>query len=214
MANPEKTTKTAPVANAAASDDFDITQYLPAGADPSKIKVTGGLTPIYRPEDAYNQKWPPVIGDMKCVEKLDAITDFDSFMIRVVCVAPTKGISADEPVDVPVGSEVLVPVSGNLRSNREILAAATNGTSYYRAGFKVTGQKEMGKGRSDMWVVKAKLIDVPMPRLGTSFELPDVARPLVGTTGDGKTVFDLRTGEVLPVSQAHKLSANNAQASA
>lgn len=118
-------------------DDFDFSKYMPEGYSATDLKVIGGLTPIYAAEAALAQGFPPVVGFLDRIEVLPEVKQgsktYVPLMIRVKVTAATKAIigKGDEikTVDIEPGQDVLVPISGNLRSNKVLLGAIPGGRS-------------------------------------------------------------------------------------
>lgn len=118
-------------------DDFDFSKFMPEGYSANDLKIIGGLTPIYAAEQALAQGFPPVVGFLDRIEVLPEVKQgaktYVPLMIRVKVTAATRGIIGKKDtidvVDIEPGQDVLVPISGNLRSNKVLLGAIPGGRS-------------------------------------------------------------------------------------
>lgn len=200
---------------AASEKDFDWSKYVADGYAVDELRIIGGLTPIYVPEEALSQGFPPVFGKMDRIEFLPTQRqgqkdEWTPRMIRVVALMPTKamGGTGDDRhlVDIAVGDDVLIPVTGNLSNNKTLLIAAAHEDLVFVAGFRVKGQKEIGRP-SEMWDWDVRLHPKTERRAGR-FMLPQgekVTRTELPATTASGTAYDPRTGEVkdqAPVARA------------
>lgn len=205
-------TAPAPVSNKNGIDTSVKLSALPEGFDVNEFQETGGLTPIYSQKDAFENRFPPIVGFMKCIEALPvqyANTDneFTPIMIRFVLTAPTKAIVGKddkrEIVDVGVGGEVLLPVTGNLRVNGKVIAAANNPTHYFLAQAIVTGQTKL-KAPTPMWDMNVKLHPKASLREGTPFARMTTGGSAMLETADG-SLYNVATGEIVSNGPARAL---------
>jgi hypothetical protein len=154
--NPKTTTtNAAPAATAAGA--FNPADYLPKGHDADKLKKTGGLTPMYKPDAAVQHGFPPAAGWINRIEVLptQAVGTKDEF--TPICIylcdleKPTKGVTGKEPnskiVDREAGDDLMVPVTGNLTNNKQLIQALTDLKHRYFAIFHCTGEKVKLAGR-------------------------------------------------------------------
>lgn len=113
-----------------------------------------GLTPIYAPASALDLKWPPLVGKFDRIERLPTIragkdNEYTPIMIRVVLTQATKALSGTsesaQAVDMAVGDEVLLPVTGGIGVNRKLEAAASDRDFVHTLIAVVTGKREIGQ---------------------------------------------------------------------
>ena len=186
---------------------------LPEGFSAAEFQVTGQLTPIYAAKDAYESRWPKLIGFMKGIEQLPTVgegaTAYTPMMIRFKVIAATKAIQGSgdkqETVDIPVGGEVLLPISGNLKNNAKILSAANNPNEYFLCQVVAVGQVKTGKP-SPMWELNVQLHPKGQRRAGTEFALMVAAPTALLQTADG-SVYDPATGQIVSNGSAKPVAA-------
>jgi hypothetical protein len=159
--------------------------YLPKGYREEDFKDVGGFTPIYKPKNAYTNKWAPVLGWVVNIEVLPTIEakredqdDFTPLQARVILCAPNKGVrgprTKEEIFDLGVGEEIFVPLSGNLLYNRPLMVALFDPKNVHLARFTVTGQMPMDLG--DMWTWRVQMNSQTKERTGT-FIVPELRIP-------------------------------------
>jgi hypothetical protein len=210
--------KTDAIVNAS-DKNFDFSAFMPEGWKADDLRAIGGLTPIYAPEAALEEKFPPVAGWLDRIELLPEVTQgkdkatgqvrtYVPIMIRVQTTAPTKGImgkgDALQIVDVAAGDDILVPVTGNLRANKVLLGAvpgarprrelppAVAPDKVYFAILRVTGQQTVENG--DMWVWDTRLHPKTIERSGR-YALPEGPLGELPQTASGHH-YDPKTGEI------------------
>lgn len=188
---------------------FDWAAFLPKDYKAEDLKQIGSLTPIYIPEMALEQGWNPVFGDIADIEYLptqragkeDAWTPK---MLRVVLRAATKAMSGTKDdrqvVDLEPGQDILVPVTGALEANKELLIRAVDPKHVTTAGFRVKGTKDVGRA-SPMHDWEVMVHPVLSARTGRFLlTQPPPPAEIVGhtRTGEGFT----KDGEVVPAQAA------------
>jgi hypothetical protein len=196
---------TAPISTNKNGIDTSIDKsVLPEGFSAEEFQLTGQLTPIYAAKDAFEERWPKLIGFMKGIEELPTVREgkddaYTPMMIRFKVIAATKGIQGKddkrEIVEIPIGSEVLLPISGNLRNNAKLLAAATNPNEYFLAQVVATGQVRVGKP-SPMWELNVQLHPKGQRRAGTEYAMMVASGAPMLQTATG-AVYDPSTGELV-----------------
>jgi hypothetical protein len=179
--------------------------YMPEGFDAKENKKVGGLTPIWGPKPAWEQKWPPCVGFMVCVETIDHGEEIKDpkqryrEYIRMEAQVPTKGVlgpkNEQDVIDIKVGDDILMPMSGNIKNIKTIRGLIADRDNVYLAMFQVTGQQDTGQP-TPMWKIDARINSKKTPRAGR-FALPPSAnfvpqlsgQPGGGVTSDGR-VYD------------------------
>ena len=152
---------------------------LPADVDITKIREVGGLTPIFSPQEAWEEKFPPIVGWADRIEELPPVQMgrdiFIPRLIRIQLTAPTKAVlgkrGARQVVDLKAGDDILVPLTGNLENSRGLMAAIKDPRHVTLIGIKLTGHVPTGQP-SDMWTFSVGLTAHKMAREGTRFALP------------------------------------------
>lgn len=180
MAKPITSTKNTETSSNNPAVDFDwMSAGLPADVDITKIQEVGGLTPIWSPQEAWEEKFPPVIGWADRVEKLPPVQMgrdlFIPRLVRVHLTAPTKGVigkrGARTVVELKAGDDILVPLTGNLENSRKLMAAVKDPRYVTIVGIKLTGQIPTGQP-SEMWTFSVGLTAHRILREGTRYVLP------------------------------------------
>ena len=200
--------KSEPLAGAAlSSDDEDLLQYLPEGMDLKDLHKTGGLTPTYSPKHALDGAFPRVAGYIDRIMVLPTMAqgkddEFTPVMILLrELVKPTKAtVGRDDDrqvVDVEAGKDILIPLTGNLKNNKELINALADQSKVYFCVAKVVGQQKVNNQPSKMWVWDLRICDKSQakPREGI-YALPAANAQQLGVTATGAS-FDLQTGEVV-----------------
>lgn len=201
------------------SERFDYSQYLPEGLDAKGLRATGGLTPIYAPDDALEKGFPPACGYLDRIEVLPFVNQgkekdgspkgFYPMMVRVCCTRPTKGVVGKgenrKSVDIAVGEDVLIPITGNLKTNKTLLASSTDPKVHFFGIFRVTGTLKVNNQPSDMYTWDVMIHEKSKIREGR-YALPqsESAMNHLAETSTGE-VYNTKTGEVVeraPVAQA------------
>jgi hypothetical protein len=217
MASAKNQTKAAD----AAPDFFNYDDYLPAGIKSDDGRNIGGFTPIYSPEDAWadgdKASQFPIVAGWLCYfeilpEKKRGKETFIPKMIKVIVEAATKGMSgtgdAKLAVDVPKGKAVMIPLTGNLLYNQELLDAVADEKNVHFATFRLIGQVDTGMP-SPMWHWEVRLYDKATKIRSSDYALPAAGSRIdrvlsegkvppgaqIGRTADGQT-YDRATGEV------------------
>jgi len=203
-------------ATAADTNDFDFAAFMPEGYDAGDLRVIGGLTPIYSPEDAFEGGFPPVVGLMDRIEILPEVKVgkemFIPRCIRVQCLTATKATTGKKgerkSVDIAAGEDVLIPITGNLSNNKTLLAACVDAKHVYLVVARVRGQVDVGQ-ISPMWDWDVRLHPKSQERKGR-FLLPQNASRIevLGTTSSGD-IYDADG-----VVKERIVGANTAQAAA
>lgn len=160
-----------------ASQDFDYSQYLPEGFDAKDLRKVGGLTPVYNAELAVKNKWAPCVGKIVTIDILDMGEEhkehkqrFREFLL-VEVTTPTKGTTGNkrdghEEVDVEAGSDIYVPISGNLKNIKVLQAAVQDPRNVYLGIFRATGEKKNTGKPTDMNVIDVRVHTKTFPREG------------------------------------------------
>lgn len=188
-------------------DDFDFSKFLPEGYDAKDLRKVGGLTPIYAPKLAFEQKWDPVVGFIDRVMVLDMgeeIKDekqrYRPFLV-VELTSPNKGAvgpkSEQEVVSLNKGDDILVPVSGSIKNVKALEIAATDPANVYLGMFRVLGEKDLQQAGkpSPMWVIDARLHSKTKKREGRFLLSPINSREpksLAEENGGGVTSTGVR----------------------
>lgn len=181
MAKTEKASEQIPN-SAGGADDFDYSKYMPEGHDAKDLRKIGGLTPIYGGNFALAQNWPPCCGWLDRIERIEVGDPGDPNpireFIRIEVTVPTKGVRGargdnQEVVDVKVGEDILLPVSGNFKNIAVLRAALSSHKEVYFGIFRAIGMLNTGKA-SDMVKFDSRLSNKTKPRIGR-FELPQNA---------------------------------------
>jgi hypothetical protein len=196
--------------------DFDWSAFIPKEHKATDLRAIGGLTPIYVPEEALGQKFPPVYGKMDRIEYLPTQRvgqkdEWTPAVIRVNCLVPTKAMAGTKEdrvlVDVAAGEDVLIPITGNLKNNKTLLISAVDAGFVHIAGFRVKGQKDIGRAAGqEMWDWEVMLLTNPAPeaRAGRFLlaQTVTVGPSALLQTSSG-VPYDGKTGEV---QQTHVVS--------
>lgn len=167
MAEKNATKNTAPV----------VQNYMPEGYSDADFSEVGLLTPMYKPKNAYTEKWGPVFGWATHVQflpkqvqknaKTGEEEDWIPLGLNVVLCAPNKGVlgkkGAERVVDVAPGENLLVPLTGQLLYKKELMIAAFDVQRIWLARITVTGQ-QTSEYPSDMWTWKTELAKKPRLR--------------------------------------------------
>lgn len=149
MAASKKTPVQAP------SNDLDLSKYVPDGFDLSDFDVVGGLRPVCPPE--VNQDNPVTGWIVALLDMPKRKSDGSEWRaILVQLTRPAKAKAGDDVVDVEAGKEILIPLSGSLKNNADLLNAAVDARKVTMGMFVVTGTMDIGKP-SDMWVYEVRL---------------------------------------------------------
>ena len=200
----------------APKNEFDLSKLIGSlgeGWSSDDFVETGGLTPLYIPEFALEEKWPPVVGRILCFETLKEQKRpnnqvWTPLCIRVIVEAPTFAVmgtkEAREKKPIAKGETILVPIGGNLKTNTRLLAAALDGARIHKVAMYVETTVALDGGRNDMWKWKVMQSNVTEPR-STKGEwmlppITDVVASLLGLSGvqqlpNGDT-YDPKTGEI------------------
>lgn len=157
---------------------FDWSQYLPEGYAAEDLQKVGSLTPIYSFQNAYDEKWAPVIGlpveismrDMgkEIEDPKQRFREFLTVELKVATKATRGSKDEQEIVDLEPGQDILVPMGGNIRNIRELRASVTHAAGVPLVALRVEGQLELrqpGKP-SPMWVVDVNIHPKLAPRTG------------------------------------------------
>ena len=159
MANSKKTNTPASAVPA-----IDLAAFLPEGMDNEELVDTGGLRPIVQADTMMEH---PVAGWLIAV--LDMPPREDKSPWRAILVETTGATRAkvgeDTNVPVEAGCEVLIPLSGNLANNSQLLDALADDASMSWGIFQTQGQVNVGKP-SPMWDIKVRLHPKPKARTG------------------------------------------------
>lgn len=176
--------------------DFDYSAFMPEGMSTKDLRATGGLTPIYAPEEALDNGFPPCGGWLDRFEILPEVKVGKEIyipkMIRVVCTNDTKGVQGTKDVrevtKVEKGKDVLIPLTGNLSNNKDLLLAVSDPNNVHWAIFRVRGTKETGQ-ITPMWDWDVQLHSATKKRDGR------FAIPLGGTRIDAPSLTQAPNGE-------------------
>lgn len=143
---------------------LNLAGLLPEGFEESDFAATGGLRPIVGPELLMEA---PVVGWIVSRIEMPPREDgskWDAFIVQLT--GPCKAISDGDVIDMAKGDEVIIPISGALKNNREMTMAAMSPTQVFLGIFSVLGQKDVGRP-SPMWVFDCRLHKKTIPRVGT-----------------------------------------------
>lgn len=211
--------------NAPINLDAILDSLLPPELKAKDLSRTGELTPIFNFKLAHEKKLV-VAGRLHIIETLPIEGAEKPRLVLKVrdLTAPTIGTqgpkSDQRQVEIPKGGEILVPVSGNLANNKDLIDAIMDVDHVYFGVFAVTGTMPR-KGKNDMWVVDCRIALQERMKRTDKYLLPvsyaralargDVATALKGefpaeTTADG-SVYDSQTGEVVSPPRAMNASA-------
>lgn len=210
MAQGSKSNK-APIANQAGATEevFDWSKYLPTGIKVDESTEDGSLTPIYAGEEALTNGWPPLIGRVDRIEVLPAVKKgaevYTPHMIRMVLLAPTKAMGgtgdSKQEVDMKIGDDILLPISGSIKTKRKLLLAAINEKLVFTALIRVRGKLDTG-AQSEMNDFEVRLLNNAETRAGRYLlptsggnQLPAgvIAGQVVDENGKEKALFDKAT---------------------
>lgn len=179
--------------NKPATNELDLAAFLSGveGFSADDFKITGGLTPIYGAKEAFENKLAPVIGWIDRLLVLPEVQQgknpdgsprvFEPHMILVREIQKaTMGLQgskdAKKLVDVAAGSDILVPITGNVETNRELIQALMDRKNKYMGVFACVGQQRVNNQVTPMWVWKILVAtDKPSPRQGAYAILPTSA---------------------------------------
>jgi len=152
------------------------TNFMPEGYSDADFAEVGLLTPMYKPKNAYEGKWPEVLGWVSHVEALPEQKqknakgeeeDWVPLALHVILCAPNKGIigkkTNEKIVERAIGESLLIPLTGSLLYKKEMMIAAFDAQRVWLARILVTGQQPSDYP-SDMWVWKAELAKKPRAR--------------------------------------------------
>lgn len=159
----------------------DIAKFLPEGFSLDDFKKVGGLRPICVPEPNMGR---PIVGyivaELDMPQRKDK-SDWSALLITLISPAMAK--AGEDIVEIPPGREVLIPVSGSIKNNGDVRAAALDPKNVYIGIFTVTGQVDVGKA-SDMWDYDVRVaMDKPQPRTGAFalYTRPSASLPAYAT---------------------------------
>ena len=174
----------------------------------------GGLTPIYSSKEAYENKFPEVVGFPYDIEELPTIvrttpdgkqTFFTPRMVRVHLARATKATTgkrgARQIIDRLPGEDILVPMTGSLQHNKPLLAAVNHPTDLFLAKMEIVGQIPLELG--DMWDWRVQLNKKRIKREGRfNVRSNEGMVPLAAPAGNGAPALPAgqlvnpQTGEV------------------
>lgn len=181
---------------------IDWSKYLPKDVDKSDLKKTGGLKPAYYPDEALTQGWDPIVvrlvGIKRLPEQRQGRRIWTPQLFHGVLRTPAKamaGIRDDRKVvDLKPGDDILIPITGSLKIDSDLIEAARHPTRLYTACFAVVGQD----------TISVPDVDDPNPmfiwdaRLVGSYEKREGRYEQMGITGAetaSGTRYDPSTGE-------------------
>jgi hypothetical protein len=135
---------------------YDLAQFLPAGFSLDDFEKVGGLRPICPPE--INAE-TPIVGYVFALlpmpkRKADN-SDWDGLLVKLLSTAQAKTVEG-EIVTIEAGRDVIIPVSGALKNNQDLISAAVDPFLVTPAIFEVVGQLDTGK-ESKMWMYEVQL---------------------------------------------------------
>jgi hypothetical protein len=163
------TTKARPAAQTApkvkALADINLTAFLPKGFDAKDFDVVGGLRPICPPESMTDPEQPTagfVVSLLDMPDRKDG-SKWSAFLVELTGNASCK--VGDDIVVIPAGKEVLIPMSGKLKTNADLVSAAWDENLVYLGIFRVLGQVDVGK-ENPMWDFEVALHKQTIPRTG------------------------------------------------
>lgn len=146
------------------------------GCSDDDFAEVGLLTPMYKPKNAWAEKWAPVRGMLSHVEALPKQTqknkdgddeDWIPLALHIILSAPNKGIlgkkGQEKIVERAVGESLLVPLTGSLLYKKELVIAAFDALRIWPVRLTVTGQQPSDYP-SDMWTWKSELANKPRVR--------------------------------------------------
>ena len=143
--------------------DFKLGASLPEGFSDDEFETIGSLRPICQPESMMDH---PVGGELIALLDMPPRKDksqWKAFLIHLL--APTMARAGEDLVEVSAGEKVLVPVSGSLKTNTELLGAACDPHRIWIVKIQCVGQIDVGK-QSDMWSFDVKRSKKTLPRTG------------------------------------------------
>jgi len=161
--------------SAATAIDPEVLAFLEAqGISLDDFEEIGGFAPIISAKDLLESgatvfgylvgmhAMPPRLSINPADRKAGVKEDWDT--IYLCLAAPAEAKSGDDVVTVKSGEFVRIPVTGNLRSNEALTAAATHPDLSFLASFRVKGKRQIEVGQSEMYeyvvsIVKNKPVE-------------------------------------------------------
>lgn len=141
--------------NDGAMGEIDLSKFLPEGFSLDDFESVGGLRPICPPE--LNAETPVigwVVALLDMPPRKSDNSPWQGLLINLVSTAQAQ--AGDEIITVEAGKDIIIPVSGALKANSDLLSAAVNSHKVTCGIFHVTGQMDVGKP-SPMWTYDVRL---------------------------------------------------------
>ena len=222
MATTKTDTKTETKADGPINLDDILGSVLPEGMKASDLEKTGGLVPVFNSKLAFEKRLV-LAGRIHILEVLPIEDEKPRVVIKVCDITvPTVGTQGNKlnqtQIEIPKGGDLLIGLSGNLKTNKELVECLMDVEHVYFGVFAVTGQMPMKKG-NDMWIVDCRIArQERMKRAGSKYMLSatyakamargDISALIKGEfpeTNDG-TPHDPVTGEVYAKVPQHAAS--------
>lgn len=130
------------------------------GVTENDVTELVGLTPIYNPQTALEQKWPALVGyadriELLPVQRAGSKDEWTPILVRFIATQATKAVTGAKNerrvIDIAPGDEVMLPISGSLGVNSKLEHAAADTAKAHKMIIVVTGQSPTTKG-NDMWL--------------------------------------------------------------
>lgn len=135
---------------------YDLAKFLPEGFSLDDFESVGGLRPLCPPE--INAETPIVGIPYALLDMPPRKSDNSPWQGILVSLLSTAQAQTNdgELVTIEPGDDVIIPVSGALKNNQDLLSAVVDPFKVTPAIFEVTGQQDTGKP-SKMWVYEVQL---------------------------------------------------------
>jgi hypothetical protein len=148
----------AKAAAATTKNEVDLTKIaLPEGWSADDFEQAGGLLPLAPPE--LNQNSTIIAYIVACLDmpkrKSDG-SDWKGLLVQIIVGTAKVKDSEDNVSEVGAGENIIIPVGGSLKANKDVMAVAFDPNTVVPGAFTVVGQVDTGK-RDPMWDYDVKL---------------------------------------------------------